>query len=268
MTMMIESRHKQQGSALVEASVLMVVLLPLIYGVVMLGKLIDLKQTTEQASRYAAWESTVYTADGSHGAAPAGITERFFGEPTASLQTQRVEPGINPLWGNTQTQDANRFEVDTRVAIKSPAITADYQRDIAEPTVAMSVGEQAGKSGEMLDGLSGNSWGLTANGLVQANVGVQMNSSAWLNAEATGCGTDQSSVCLNSRAVILVDGWSASNDAHSEERVRSLMPASAIEPLGNAISLVGNIPMFGELKGLKGAFGHVDMQVLPEYAKP
>ncbi len=265
---MFNSGQKQQGSALVETSVLMVVLLPLIYGVVMLGKVIDLTQTTEQASRYAAWESTVYTAAGSNGAAPAGITERFFGAPTASLQTQSTEPGNNRLWGNTQTPTANRYEKDTRVAIKSQAITADYQRDIAEPTAAMVVGELAGKSGEILDGLSGNSWGLTANGLVQANVGVEMDGSAWLNAGATSCGSDQSSLCLKSSAVILVDGWSASNDAHSEERVRSLMPASAIEPLGDAISLVGNIPMFGELKGLKGAFGHVDMQVLPEYAKP
>lgn len=263
-----DSRQEQHGSALVEASVLMLVSLPLIYGVVMLGKVIDLKQTTEQASRYAVWESTVYAASGANGAAPAGIMQRFFGAPTASLQTQSIEPGINPLWGNTQTPRANRFEKDTRVAIKTQAITADYQRDIAEPTAAMSVGEQAGKSGEILDGLSGNSWGLTANGLVQANVGVEMDNSAWLNAGSAGCGGDQSSLCLNSSAVILVDGWSASNDAHSAERVRSLVPVSAIEPLGDAISLVGNIPMFGELKGLKGAFGHVDMQVLPEYAKP
>ncbi|MGK0231192.1 MAG: hypothetical protein ACI9US_003869, partial [Gammaproteobacteria bacterium] len=72
-------------------------------------------------------------------------------------------------------------------------------------------------------------------------------------------------VCLNSRAVILGDSWSASGDVQAAQRVRSLMPASVLEPIGNAVSVVGNLPLFQELKDLRGAFGHVDMRVLPEY---
>jgi len=258
----------QRGSALVEATVLLVVLLPVIYGVVMLGKVIDLKQTTEQAGRYAAWESTVYPAQGPNSEAPLELTQRFFGNPDSTLQTALQEAGNHPLWGGQSRRPEARLEEETRVTIQSDAVSANYDRDISQPTVAMKVGQLAGKAGEILDGLSGNSWGLTPDGLLQANVGVQLDGNAWLGAGSDGCGNEQSTLCLNSSGVILVDGWSASDDAQARERVRSLVPASALEPLGNAVSIVGNLPMFGELKRLKGAFGHVDMQVLPEYAKP
>lgn len=261
-------QREQRGSALVEAAILMMTMLPLIYAVVMLGKLIDLKQTTTQAARYAAWEATVYPAAGPNGAAPLGITQRFFGSPDDAIQTQLLEAGSHPLWGVAVASSNNRFETDTRVAINQPSAAAHYQRDISEPTVAMRVGQLAGKSGEILDGLSGNSWGLSADGLVQATVELEVAGGDWVTNGEQNCGTEGSSVCLNSSAVILVDGWSSSSDSQARERVRSLMPASALEPLGDAVSIVGKLPMFGELKGLKNAFGHVDMGVLPEYAKP
>jgi len=260
--------YGQAGSALVEATVLLVVLLPVIYGVVMLGKVIDLKQTTEQAGRYAAWESTVYPAQGPDSQAPLEITQRFFGNPESTLQTAPQQPGNHPLWGHQSRRPNARLEQETRVAILPDAVSADYDRNISQPTIAMKVGQLAGKAGNVLDGLSGNSWGLTPDGLLQANVGVQLDGNAWLGAGSDGCANKQSTLCLTSSAVILVDGWSASDDAQARKRVRSLVPASALEPLGNAVSIVGNLPMFGELKRLKGAFGHVDMTVLPEYAKP
>ena len=61
------------------------------------------------------------------------------------------------------------------------------------------------------------------------------------------------------------DGWSASGDNQTRRRVRSLMPASILEPVGDAVSLLGHLPVLEELSGLKDAFGHVDMNVLPPY---
>lgn len=259
---------RQRGSALVETTILMVVMLPLVYAVAMIGKLIDLKQNVEQASRYAAWEATVYPASGTGGSAPQNITQRFFGSPEDLLQSHAVEPGNHSLWGLSDKQHQNHFEANTQVVIDQSSIQAGYRRDIAQPTTAMRVGQLAGKSGEVLDGLSGNAWGLSADGLLEANVSLELNTGTWLNAGAGQCGDAASTTCLNSNAVILVDGWSASDDSQARQRVRSLMPASALEPLGDAVSVVGNLPMFGELKGLKNAFGHVDMSVLPAYAKP
>jgi len=47
-----------RGSALTEFFFLTIIMLPLFFGIPMIGKLIDLKQTAVQAGRYAAWEAT------------------------------------------------------------------------------------------------------------------------------------------------------------------------------------------------------------------
>jgi len=67
--------------------------------------------------------------------------------------------------------------------------------------------------------------------------------------------------------VIMADGWSAGSDAQARNRVKSLVPASALEDVGDIMSVVGNFPLFKEMKGLDGALGHVDMTVLPDYAR-
>jgi len=259
------------GSAMIECVVLMVVMVPVLAGVAMLGKLIDLRQTTEQAGRYAAWEATVYAQDSPGGAQPQALRERFFGRASQALRSSASTPEHNTLWGEKENAvragllHASRLEIDESSAQGTP-----YDRDISTPTIAMSIGQQAGRSGEILDGLSGNTWGLSSDGMLRAGVGVNVKSNSWLvpaNANE-GCGSATVFACIESSSVILVDGWSASSDDQARRRVRSLMPASALEPLGNAIALVGHLPVFKELKTLDGAFGHVDMNVLPEYAKP
>ena len=51
----------QSGSAMLEFTLILGVILPVGLGIAMLGKLTDLQQTTEQAGRYSAWEATVYS---------------------------------------------------------------------------------------------------------------------------------------------------------------------------------------------------------------
>lgn len=257
-----------KGSALVETSILMTVMLPVIFGTAMVGKIIDLKQTAEQAGRYAAWEATVYPQSGPNNAAPTAIADRFFGQSSTAIQTHAIEAGSHRLWGELDKLEREGLAAETQVQILSNSVIASYERDISEPSVAMSIGQQAGRAGEFLDGLSGNSWGLSSDGLLRAEVGVAIQGNSWLASTQQGCASGETFACLQSASVILADGWSASGDVQAKRRVRSLMPASALQPLGDVVSLVGHLPMFKELKDLRGAFGHVDMSVLPEYAKP
>lgn len=265
---MIKPNAVQKGSAMVETAILMVVLIPVIFGTVMVGKLIDLKQTSEQAGRYAAWEATVYPQSGPDGLKPAAVRERFFGAADNAISSTRREAGSNTLWGaedatqNPGWADRSGIEID-----ESSVAGLAYERGVGDASVAMRVGRAAGGSGEILDGLKGNSWGLTTNGLVRAGVSVPVKTNEWLQAGAQTCGSESGYVCLQSKSVILVDGWSASSDEQAKRRVRSLVPASALQPLGDLIANVGHLPMFKELKKLDGAFGHVDMSVLPDYAK-
>ncbi|MGQ7848686.1 TadE/TadG family type IV pilus assembly protein [Granulosicoccus sp. 3-233] len=266
---MIDPRCRESGSALVEASILMVVMVPLVFAVAMIGNLIDLKQTSEQAGRYAAWEATVYPSSGPGGSRPASVKERFFGDPANVVSSRASEAGRHSLWGESESGSDRSWSGKTAISIdESTVLAAAHQHGAGESTLAMHVGEVAGKAGTVLDGLSGNSWGLSSNGLVRSSIGVQVKTNDWLTAASSqGCGDTRSFACLQSSSVILVDGWSASSDDQARRRVRSLVPASALQPLGDVISNVGHIPMFKELKQLDGAFGHVDMNVLPEYAQ-
>jgi len=49
----MNERIVQKGGALVETILLMLILLPILFGLVSTGNLIDLTQTTQQAARYA-----------------------------------------------------------------------------------------------------------------------------------------------------------------------------------------------------------------------
>ncbi|NND90587.1 MAG: hypothetical protein HKN42_06955 [Granulosicoccus sp.] len=252
-----------------EAAVLMVVMVPAGFGLVMIGKLIDLKQTSEQAGRYAAWEATVQPAAGPVAGGKSVIRARFFSEPSAALSSTPVNPGSNRLWGAAVAAEDRSWSARTAVTIdEATAVALAQEQGVGGSSVAMRVGQSAGAAGKVLDGLRGNSWGLSTNGLIRAGVGVQVQANEWLASADTRCSATGSSGCLSSASVILVDGWSASSDDQARRRVRSLMPASALEPLGDVVANVGHIPMMKELRHLKDAFGHVDMQVLPEYARP
>ncbi len=266
---MIDPQRRESGSAMVETAILMVVMVPLVFGVVMIGNLIDLKQTSEQAGRYAAWEATVYPSAEPGGARPASVRERFFGEPDSVLSSQTTDTASHRLWGESEAVEDRSWAAKTAVSIdESTVLAAAHQQGVGDSTIAMQVGETAGKAGTILEGLGGNSWGLTANGLVRSSIGVQVKANEWLHTTDTeGCGVAGNFACLQSSSVILVDGWSASSDNQARRRVRSLVPASALQPLGDIVAKVGHLPMFKELKNLDGAFGHVNMNALPEYAQ-
>lgn len=263
------SRVRLSGSAMIEFALLLLVMVPLFIGIPMIGKLIDLRQTNEQAARYAAWESTVYPQNALVDGKPYAVKQRFYSDASHVLSSQASDAGVNALWGEKQDSDPAGWINEGQIQIDQESANArPFDRNISSPTIAMSIGQQAGRAGEILDGLSGNSWGLTSDGLLRAGVGVNVKSNGWLTSGLQSCADEDVFACTSSTSAIVVDGWSASSDDQARRRVRSLMPSSALEPLGNAVSLVGHLPVFKELKLLDGAFGHVDMTVLPEYAKP
>ena len=61
----------------------------------------------------------------------------------------------------------------------------------------------------------------------------------------------------------LTDTWGASGPGQVEKRVRSLVPMTVLRPVGDALSNIGVLPIFQELKKLDGIFGEVKPDVLP-----
>jgi len=107
--MMID-QFREQGSALVETTIFMLVMIPLLFGLVSTGNLIDLIQTGEQAARYANWETTVRD-DGDMQSVSDSVSVRFFGVPNVGISTisnsriysssdeQIAGQPYNRLWG-------------------------------------------------------------------------------------------------------------------------------------------------------------------------
>ncbi|MFU2486783.1 hypothetical protein [Thauera sp. WH-1] len=103
--------HRCQGQSVVEFLVLAMVLVPLFLTLPLLGKYLDLAHTTEQAARYAAFETTV-----SGPAVPtrtdamlaAELRQRFFSTSAAPIRTGSSASDTpahrNPLWSDHRGQ--------------------------------------------------------------------------------------------------------------------------------------------------------------------
>ena len=94
-------------------------------------------------------------------------------------------------------------------------------------------------------------------GLVRAEVSISTQGNGWIDPQTFTQGT-----------VILNDNWSASDAREARDRVRSLVPAGALKPIGKIMGYIGEVPGVTELKYFKhddgrGVFGYVDMQPLP-----
>lgn len=252
------------GSALIETTVLMLVMLPVVFAMVMMGNLIDLKQTTEQASRYTAWETTIRPAAFRRSSPAADVENRFFQSPLNPISSKQFLATKNPLWnGEDPNNDSLSEEFVLRINPRTLDVNSEHSPSRFSP--ALEVGKAISRSGEILSNVSGNEWGLSANGVLSSTVAVTLENSDWLPTGGMDCPDTASGLCLKSKTSIYNDDWSASHDVQAIKRIRSLMPASALQPVGDALSVVGNLPLFSEIKDLKHAFGYVDMSLLPEY---
>lgn len=123
---------RQQGSALAETLVALLALSPFLIGIPLLGKQLDIKHKTFDATRYAVWERTVWRNEGtSHRKSAEDITlearDRVLGDPRTfviDVEALRAE-------GITE----NRFWVD-----RHRERLIDYERDTNGITQEISAG--------------------------------------------------------------------------------------------------------------------------------
>lgn len=103
---MIMTRLTCRGNALVETIVALLALSPLLVGMALLGKQLDVKHKSYDALRYSLWEHTVWSSRGRNAKSDTDIAlealDRSFGHPhagissTESLRASGVSQ--NPLW--------------------------------------------------------------------------------------------------------------------------------------------------------------------------
>lgn len=113
---------RTRGNALIETIVALLALSPIVSGMVLLGKQLDVKHKTYDALRYSVWERTVWANAKPESDITIEALDRSFGHPLAGvLSTNALHAtgvSLNPLW---QTR-GRRLLADAPSASHSDAV--------------------------------------------------------------------------------------------------------------------------------------------------
>lgn len=261
--------YQCKGNAITEFSVLALVLVPAFLAMPILGKVGNVNQTSVQASRYAVWERTVSGPDEKSDAQlHTEVSNRFFARPDLPIESnQGVISGadsVNHFWSGFRKEDNTKVGL-----VDDPA--SDVYLSLSNQSMPSSIGadvfsEALVSIGNAMDSLVPDAeWGLEQKGLIGSDVGVAVQTNHRLP-KGTDCSNNSSTTvfaCARNRNVMFVDAWEAGSPGQVEERVRALVPAGVLSPVTDSVAHVGAIPIFKELKDLKGVMGEVRPDVLP-----
>jgi hypothetical protein len=262
---------KQKGNASIETILVATVMVPLLGGLPLLGKISDVNNTTAQSSRYLAWEQTI--AGPVHKSADqlqAEVNNRFFARPDLLIKTGRgtlsADEYNNPMWsgyGYNEENEPNRL-VSLGGGLRTQVI--NQQPDsIAGP---LSSGISA--IGNTLANFTGGEWQIESEGLYTATVSVDIAGNNHLTS-GVNCDHQESenvaSCAIRSNA-IFVDSWDARNSSHAANRARTFVPAGALEDVGDGAATIAQfVPFFSDITKLRsdgnGGFGYVNANVVP-----
>lgn len=277
---MMKSYRYARGSAMTEFFVLAVIMVPAIAFIPMLAKVSDVNQSTIQAARYAAWERTVSdSSQKSDGQIATEVANRFYRDMDVMIETDGGVLADNPFennyWGAGVDQNGDPISLVT-VDGQNMFVNTTNQA-IPSGTGANILSQGIATIGSVMGSLIPDaSWDLEENGFYVAEVGVNVAANSILSTSDTpghDCGGQQSTetfVCVSRRNAIFVDGWNSESPGQTRERVRSLVPAGALAPVGDFLSNLGYMPLFRELRRMDGMFGNVQEDVLPldRYGEP
>lgn len=255
-------RHGLRGAALVEFAVISSVMLSLMFAIPMLGKLVDARQTSVQAGRYALWQPTVTPGDTD----VALLHDRFFAKADAAVASQPIEADGHALWGQTDVEDQGLAR-DAWLSLNAETLWVETHRhsDDSGLATASSVGSAIQSAGDAVGSVTGRDWGIGNTALTNTRVGIAVAENPWLD-EADAHPACGGYGCLTEGGAILIDGWSAAHQSEARERLQAIVPATALESIGKIVSKLDVIPILEEFGDAEGMFGHVDMRPLPAHA--
>lgn len=286
--------NKASGSALVETVILMTALVPLLLGIPLVGKYLDVKAAALEASRFAVWERTVWSdvsagwgESENHKSSDRVRTEvsRYvIGHPSTLIDPEAL-PKRNPLWvshgqermlhGVSVTHDDGTTKVlpaevvqDSRGApVGSPVV----DRFAEGPLLGTALSEATAAIGKQLGALASGcgpgldfneGLGLSQNGFAEATITLPAR-----NFIQRDAGT---SLKFSSTAAILSNGWTATDVRTYRNRVDRLtvdeLVACAVVPgrfTFAVISRGANTPLYGEGIPSYPVLEAFDQSVLP-----
>lgn len=260
---------RERGNATAETLVALLALMPFIAGIPLLGKQLDIKQKTYDASRYSVWERTIWSREGAHGKSDDDLSlearDRTLGNPLSglvavdSLRTEGVTD--NPLWRDVRNRpllDFAEHRSPLELSHREPSAPTEIGRWLA-PGIAYG----AGPLGFVEKALQIDGLGLAQSAFASTALTIRVRP---LLAQLTDQPVSFAHPPSSQRAreplrhaangAILSDTWSASDENGFGKRVDRLVAdelIDGIERIGRPIGLQAlgkGKPLYGE-----GQFG-------------
>lgn len=241
------AHHRDTGQALVEFLIAAtLVLIPTFLVIPLLGKYMDIKATTIQAARYAAWERTVWFGHADWSAAQKTdleiqreIQQRFYSNTaTAKIQSNQRNAdsgwvgGPKPLWkdraGNPMlvTYDSDVTQVNAR------GETPGLMNEVLDPIV--SAVSAAG-------GVLGAAFTLDMDSLYTSSVNVKTATTRPIKQVIhAGAATGAYTPLFSDRNVLIANGWTGRGATHVKTQTEGLTPTSFFQrsPMSDILTIV------------------------------
>jgi hypothetical protein len=237
-----------------------------------MGQVSDVNHTTIGASRYAAWERTVASAeDKSDQILLKEVKQRFYGAPGTLIKSNLTDglekDQTNTLW--------NHFSYGATVKSPEDYVALSMSNNSTPGNMASTMGDILSGAGHAISALNDNvNFDLENDGLMTATVGVNVIPERLHEEYDDRCAyrsIASTYACIRREHVILVDSWGSSSPEQTASRVRGFVPASIFEPVADVIKTLNSgypdisiIPPnpLQEFDGLEP--GYVAPDVIPE----
>lgn len=237
--------HRAHGNAMAETIVTLLALAPFIAGILLLGKQLDIKHKSYDATRYSAWERTVWRSEGtSNRKSEEDITlearDRTLGSPrTAIVDVQLLRSeGIteNPLWRDRKRQRLLDYRnADAPIAVshreQPPPVDVGYW---LVPGIAYG----SGVLGEIQRVLRLDSLKLTRRSFAGTSVEIGVRPVLWALADRDvslgHTATDETAhpqIAQNAAGAILSDTWASRDENSLRNRIDDITVNELIEQL-------------------------------------
>jgi hypothetical protein len=259
----LAARTRQNGQALTEAIIWSTALVAFFFSLPLLGKFFDIKHKTLEASRYAVWERTLWSAPGDGDVAKSDaqirgeIDDRSLGHPSQLLTSDTFD---NPDWYSQDRRMVRNIGGNGDV---SDAVYA-YEENPVEDTYGSLTARFAhrGVGGAFGAALSVLNSGLS---LVGCDTGLNLNSGLGLRgdglariavttpiydrfADENRYEGDEGGGFVNMvvPGAILTDSWTTDSEGDYDVRVDGLVAREAVECMATPGALLARFGSLGE----------------------
>jgi len=269
--------QSQRGQAMTELLVVCaLVLIPLLFIIPAVAKLISLKQDAEVAARYAAWERTVWFQDESRDdlqgyAGPIASRSdttiaRQIDSRILSVDSQAITSEPNPGYA----LDAFlRLNHEVR-GVLEPLIKEDGSRGPVKHYAQQTASESApdGMTGSVDDiiGTLGDisRFSLNTNGVFTATVSIPVSD---LGVVFELAAVPMNNLTVSRRSVLFAEPWQAGGNQHAKWLISGLLAAQYLD--NDLVQTLQDVAAFAGISKELGSnfldIGHVDIDPMPSY---